>query len=200
MRTARWPQEGNSHNTGPSAATRRPRSGLGRLDSRQRPPPLLRSPALPVREGAVLVSRRTLHARDKAGHLGTSVHCMPSGRTPGHGTAAERTILAVGTDKNCLMAPNSALPGPRGEARVAGGCLPWRAPRLLGRAHPAGDPKSGIQFRTLRWLQAGQVESQWIVWEGKESDSRPACRAGVTRGSPLACESRPIPAGFRPAW
>lgn len=147
------------------------------------PPPQLRSPELPVPEGAVLVSRRSFHARDKAGHLGASVHRMPSGRTPGRGTAAERTSLAVDTDKNCLMAPNFALPGPRGEARVEGGRLPWPAPRLLGRAHHAGDPKSGIPFRTRRWLRASQVEAQWIVWEGKESDSRPACRAGVTRGS-----------------
>ena len=30
---------------------------------------------------------------------------------------------------------------------------------------------------------AGQVKSQWIVWEGKDSDWRPAYRAGVTWGS-----------------
>lgn len=75
------------------------------------PPPPFQSPELPLLEGAVLISRLTLHATDKSGHLGASVHHMPSGGTSGCGPAAERTSLAVGTDKNCLTAPNFALPG-----------------------------------------------------------------------------------------
>lgn len=50
MRTTRWPQEGNSHNPGPNAATRRLRSGLDRLYSRQRPRPRSGPPSFQCRK------------------------------------------------------------------------------------------------------------------------------------------------------